>query len=62
MDSQSSVRMLVDRAFQSIGQFPAAAYEANYISSAIAMVRVGPGIAFLPSSMLEMTELSGIGS
>jgi DNA-binding transcriptional LysR family regulator len=62
MDGQSSVRMIVDRAFGAIGHFPAAAYEASYMSSAIGMVKAGLGIAFLPSSMLDTTELSGIAS
>lgn len=59
-DRESSVRMLVDRAFESIGHYPTPAYEATYMSSAIGMVRAGLGVAFLPSSTLEMSELSGL--
>jgi DNA-binding transcriptional LysR family regulator len=62
MDPQSSVRSLVDRAFESVGQFPAPAYEATYLSTAVGMVKAGLGIAFLPSSTLEMSELGGLES
>lgn len=60
MERESSVRMLVDRAFESIGHYPTPAYEAAYMSSAVGMVRAGLGVAFLPSSALEMSELSGL--
>jgi DNA-binding transcriptional LysR family regulator len=62
MDRQTSVRMLVDRAFESIGCFPTPAYEATYMSSAVGMVKAGLGVAFLPSSTLEVSELSGLSS
>ncbi len=62
MDSQSSVRMLVDRAFSSIGHIPAPAYEATYMSSAVGMAKAGLGVTFLPSSTLEVSELSGLAS
>jgi DNA-binding transcriptional LysR family regulator len=62
MDPQSSVRMLVDRAFNSIGQYPAPAYEATYMSTAVGMVKAGLGVAFLPSAALEMSELTGLSS
>lgn len=60
MDPQTSVRMLVDRAFESIGHFPAPAYEVTYMSSAVGMVRAGLGVAFLPSAGLEISEMSGL--
>jgi DNA-binding transcriptional LysR family regulator len=60
MERDSSVRMLVDRAFESIGHFPTPAYEATYMSSAVGMVRAGLGVTFLPSSTLEMSELTGL--
>lgn len=60
MERDSSVRMLVDRAFESIGHYPTPAYEATYMSSAVGMVRAGLGVAFLPSSTLEMSELTGL--
>jgi LysR family transcriptional regulator, carnitine catabolism transcriptional activator len=60
MDPQSSVRMLADRAFESIGYFPTPAYEATYMSSAVGMVKAGLGVAFLPSAALELSELGGL--
>jgi hypothetical protein len=57
MDSQTGVRMLVDRAFQSICHFPALAYEITYTSSAVGMVRAGSDVAFLPSAALEISHL-----
>lgn len=58
----TSVRTIVDRAFESIGHMPAPAYEVTYMSSAVGMVRAGLGIAFLPSAALEMSGLSGLTS
>ena len=60
MDQQSSVRALVNRAFESIGYFPAPAYEVTYMSTAVGMVKAGLGITFLPSSALEVSELTGV--
>ncbi|QOY91230.1 LysR family transcriptional regulator [Paludibaculum fermentans] len=62
MSQQSSVRILVDRAFQSMGHFPVPAYEATYMSTAIGMVKAGLGITFLPTSAFEASELGGLGS
>lgn len=62
MDPQTSVRMLVDRAFESIGHFPAPAYEVTYMSSVVGMVKAGLGVALLPSATLEIEELSGLTS
>lgn len=62
MDRQSSVRALVDRAFESLGHFPEPAYEVTYMSTAVGMVKAGLGIAFLPSSALEVEQLSGVRS
>jgi DNA-binding transcriptional LysR family regulator len=63
MDPQSSVRTLVDRAFESTGDLPAPAYEVTYMSTAIALAKVGLGIAILPSSAaLEGKQLSGLRS
>lgn len=62
MDPQSSVRTLVDRAFHSLGVFAAPAYEATYMSTAVGMVKAGLGVAALPSSAFELSELSGLDS
>jgi len=60
MDPQTSLRMLVDRAFESIGYFPTPTYEVTYMSSVVGMVRAGLGVALLPSATLEVEELSGL--
>ena len=62
MDSQSSVRMTVDRAFDSIGHLATPAYQARYMSSAVGMAKAGLGVAFLPTSTLEVSELTGLTS
>ncbi len=62
MDQQSSVRTLIDRAFESIGHYSVPAYEVTYMSTAVGMVKAGLGVTFLPSSALEVSELSGVRS
>jgi DNA-binding transcriptional LysR family regulator len=57
---ESSVRKLVDQAFESIGQIAVPAYEATYLSTAAGMVKAGLGVALLPSSASEIGELSGL--
>lgn len=60
MDKESSVRRLVDKAFESIGEFAAPAFEAMYMSTAVGMVKAGLGVALLPSSAIETGELTGL--
>ncbi len=62
MDQQSSVRTLIDRAFVSIGHYATPAYEVTYMSTAVGMVKAGLGLTFLPSSALEVSELTGVRS
>ena len=62
MDKESSVRRLVDRAFEEAGEFPTPAFEAVYMSTAAGMVRAGLGVALLPSSAFETGELTGLSS
>lgn len=62
MGPESSVRALVNRAFQKAGIFPSPAYEVSYMSTAAGMVRAGLGVSILPSSAIEMGELSGLRS
>jgi len=62
MDKQSSVRALVDRAFETVGHFPVPAYEVTYMSTAVGMVKAGLGVTFLPTSAFEISELSGVRS
>jgi DNA-binding transcriptional LysR family regulator len=49
-DPESSVRVLVDRAFASQGLTVVPACEVTYMSTAIGLVRAGLGVAVLPSS------------
>jgi DNA-binding transcriptional LysR family regulator len=62
MDPQSSLRAQVNRAFESIGHFLTPAYEVTYMSTAVGLAKAGLGVAILPSSTLEMSELSGLRS
>lgn len=62
LDPESSVRKLVDRAFESIGELVPPVLEATYMSTAAGMVRAGLGITVLPTAALEMGELSGLRS
>jgi DNA-binding transcriptional LysR family regulator len=62
MEPESSVRKLVDRAFESIGELVPPVLEATYMSTAAGMVRAGLGITILPSAALEMGDLSGLSS
>lgn len=62
MDKESSVRRLVDRAFEAIGEFATPAFEATYMSTAAGMVKAGLGVALLPSSAFETGELTGLRS
>lgn len=61
-DPESSVRRLVDRAFESLGKIAAPAFEATYMSTAAGMVKAGLGVALLPSSAVETGELTGLRS
>lgn len=54
MDQQTSVRALVDRVLPLANRSSTPACEATYISTAIAMVRAGLGVAVLPSTGLEL--------
>jgi LysR family carnitine catabolism transcriptional activator len=56
----TSVRVLVDEAFDSIGQIPQLECEASYMSTAISMVRVGMGVTILPLSAIKMEGVSGL--
>ena len=53
MSRDSTVRTVVDSGLASVGHFAAPAYEAIYMSTALAMVRAGLGVTILPSSALD---------
>jgi LysR family transcriptional regulator, carnitine catabolism transcriptional activator len=61
-DKESSVRRLVDQAFESVGKFVTPVFEATYMSTAAGMVKAGLGVALLPSSAFETGGLSGLRS
>jgi len=44
MDLETSVRDIVDRAFESIGEIAVPAFEALYMSTAVALVKAGLGL------------------
>ncbi|HEY8613038.1 MAG TPA: LysR family transcriptional regulator [Roseomonas sp.] len=54
MDPESSVRALFDRACRNAGVSPVPAYEATYMSTAVALVRAGLGVGVLPSSAVDL--------
>jgi len=53
MDRESSVRAMTDHAFAALGVFLKPAWEATYISTALALARAGLGVTILPSSALK---------
>jgi LysR family carnitine catabolism transcriptional activator len=53
MSRDSTVRTVVDSGLASVGYFAPPAYEAIYMSTALAMVRAGLGVTILPSSALD---------
>jgi DNA-binding transcriptional LysR family regulator len=60
MDSQSSVRALVEEAFLRSGKVLAPAYEVTYMTTAVGLVKAGQGITLIPSSAFELRTLSGM--
>jgi len=54
MDSETSVRAIVDAAFVSAGRLPIPACEATYMMTAVGMVRAGLGLTVLPASAKEV--------
>ena len=60
MNRESSVRRIVDQACAALGRIAAPAYEAEFMATAIGMVRAGLGATLLPSSALEITAASDL--
>lgn len=60
MDTASSVRMLLERAFEAAGLVVSPAYEAVYITTAVGMVKAGLGITILPSSAIDHRAMAGL--
>jgi LysR family transcriptional regulator, carnitine catabolism transcriptional activator len=61
MDRDSSVRSVLDPALARIEKFSAPEYEATYISTALAMVRAGLGVAIVPEAVLQMEDRRRLG-
>ncbi len=60
MDPETSVRDLVDHAFESIGEVAVPAFEAIYPSTALALVKAGLGLSIQPSSSMELASSRGL--
>lgn len=60
MDPETSVRDLVDHAFESIGEVAIPVFEAVYPSTALALVKAGLGLTIQPSSSMELASSSGL--
>lgn len=60
MDPETSVRDLVERAFESIGEVAVPAFEALSMSTAVAMVQAGLGLTIQPSSAMELASSRGL--
>src|SRR5258708_31439383 len=54
MDSETSVRSIVDAAFVAAGRFPIPVCEAIYMMTAVGMVKAGLGVTVLPASAKEI--------
>jgi DNA-binding transcriptional LysR family regulator len=54
MDSETSVRTIVDAAFVAAGRLPIPACEAIYMMTAVGMVKAGLGVGILPASAKEV--------
>jgi len=60
MDPETSVRDVVDHAFESIGVSAVPAFEVVYPSVALALVKAGLGITIQPSSSMELASSRGL--
>jgi len=60
MDPETSVRDIVDHAFEAIGEVAVPAFEAVYMSTAVALVKAGLGLTIQPSSAMELASSRGL--
>ena len=60
MDTQSSVRALVEAALREGAVTVSPAYEVTYMSTAVGMVQAGLGVAILPATALELGLATGL--
>jgi LysR family carnitine catabolism transcriptional activator len=57
MDTEHSVRILIERAFDAIGAAVIPAYEASYVPTALGLVKAGLGVAILAFSAGEQAAI-----
>ncbi len=64
MDTEYSVRTLIDAAFESLGRVVVPAYEASYVPTALGLVKAGLGVAILAFSAADeaATQAAGLGA
>ena len=60
MDSQSSVRAMVENVMERMKRVTAPAYEVTYMSTAVGLARAGLGVTLVPSSALELEMVAGL--
>jgi len=60
MDLETSVRDLVDRAFESDGGVAVPAFEVVYMSTAVALVKAGLGLTIQPSLAMDLAISKGL--
>ncbi len=60
MDRETSVRDIVDRAFESIGVTAHPVFEVVNVSTAVALVKAGLGLTIQPSSAMELASSRGL--
>ena len=60
MDTQSSVRAVVESALRGEAADATPAYEVTYMSTAVGVVQAGLGVAILPATALELGLAKGI--
>ena len=59
-DPESTVRHIVDHAFATLGIVVMPVQEVTFMATAIGMVKAGLGVAILPSSALELDQMSSL--
>jgi DNA-binding transcriptional LysR family regulator len=61
MDTEYSVRVLVEQAFESIGRPVLPAYEASYVPTALGLVKAGLGVAIVAFSATDVAAVQAAG-
>ena len=63
LDGDHSVRVLIERAFESIGRSVAPAYEASYVPTALGLAKAGLGVAVIAyAADAAATQAAGLRS